>query len=300
MARKKRDSGGGYSWMDTYGDMVTLLLTFFIMLFSMSTVNEDKWKILVQAFSRTSGAAAQQVVIGPSQGDGDNIMPSTGEDDLNIGEPDIINEKPIDLNELYEFLMAFIEQNNMEAEVKVEKDSANNVYISFDNNIFFDGDKSNLRPESYPVLTFIGDCLKSVEEQVLMTCVIGHTAYIPGSAVNDWLLSMERASKITTFFEATSGLDTKKVKGEGYGSNYPVASNETPEGRAKNRRVQIMVIGNDLENSSQEDLAAVIRRLVGADVMQNPQDEIMPDGNGNQQDTTSQVPQTTDATSASQ
>ena len=51
MAKKKRDDEGGYSYMDTYGDLVTLLLTFFILLFSMSTVDNEKWEMLIKAFS---------------------------------------------------------------------------------------------------------------------------------------------------------------------------------------------------------------------------------------------------------
>lgn len=281
MARKKRDGGGGYSWMDTYGDMVTLLLTFFIMLFSMSTVNEEKWKVLVQAFSRTSGAAAQQVVIGPEQGDGENVMPSTGEEDLNIGSPDIINEEPVDLNELYEFLMAFVEQNKMEASVQIEQDEANNVYISFDNSIFFDGDSSVLRHTSYPVLDFMGKCLKAVEEQILMTRVIGHTAFISGSAVNDWELSAERASNITTYFEKQLGLDTKKLKVDAYGSNAPIDTNDTPEGRAKNRRVQIMVMGNNLDDASKEDLINAFKRAISADIMVDPVADAKTEANPN-------------------
>ena len=51
MKKKKRDSGGGGSWLDTYADMVTLLLTFFVLLFSMSTVEQSKWEALVESFT---------------------------------------------------------------------------------------------------------------------------------------------------------------------------------------------------------------------------------------------------------
>ncbi|MEG0340109.1 MAG: flagellar motor protein MotB, partial [Oscillospiraceae bacterium] len=180
MARKKHDSGGGYSWMDTYGDMVTLLLTFFIMLFSMSTVNEDKWKILVQAFSMTASGTPQQVVIANSSV-GDQVMPSNGEDELNFGEPDIINDLPVDLNQLYDYLKAYIEENEMAGSVSIEQDAAKNVYIRFDNNIFFDGDSSVLRRESYPIMDFMGKCITNVESQILMVRVNGHTAEVKGS-----------------------------------------------------------------------------------------------------------------------
>ena len=55
MARKKQEEEGGGSWMDTYGDLVTLLLTFFVMLYSMASVEEDKWAALVKAFNNRFG-----------------------------------------------------------------------------------------------------------------------------------------------------------------------------------------------------------------------------------------------------
>ena len=58
MAKKKSGGGGGANWMDTYGDMVTLLLCFFVLLYSMSTISEDKWKAIVQSFN-PSGVIAQ-------------------------------------------------------------------------------------------------------------------------------------------------------------------------------------------------------------------------------------------------
>ncbi|MEG1365625.1 MAG: flagellar motor protein MotB [Oscillospiraceae bacterium] len=266
MARKKRDSGGGYSWMDTCGDMVTLLLTFFIMLFSMSTVDENKWKVLVTAFSRTANASVQQITLVPD-GEGDQVAPATGTDELNIGEPDIVNDLPIDLQQLYEYLVSYVEQNQMEGSVTIEQDAAKNVYIRFDNNIFFDGDSSALRTESYPLIEFMGKCFKAVEEQIFMVRVNGHTAEIKGSGVNDWMLSSERAVRIVTYFDEVTGISPKKLMGNGYGKNYPRATNDTAEGRAKNRRVEIMVIGNSENGQDPQMLYDIEKKLMSGAVI---------------------------------
>ncbi|MEG0616053.1 MAG: flagellar motor protein MotB [Oscillospiraceae bacterium] len=283
MARKKHDSGGGYSWMDTYGDMVTLLLTFFIMLFSMSTVNEDKWKILVQAFSMTASGTPQQVVIANSSV-GDQVMPSNGEDELNFGEPDIINDLPVDLNQLYDYLKAYIEENEMAGSVSIEQDAAKNVYIRFDNNIFFDGDSSVLRRESYPIMDFMGKCISNVESQILMVRVNGHTAEVKGSSVSDWDLSALRATHIVSYFDETVGFPPKKLMCNGYGKNFPRDTNDTPEGRAKNRRVEIMIIGNEIDGASAEQLKAVLNKVLSADTIDDataPGTIVVPDMNGN-------------------
>ena len=272
MARRKKrsDGGGGYNWMDTYGDMVTLLLTFFIMLFSMSTVNEEKWEILVRAFSRNPDAATAQIIL-VQEGEGDDIAPANGISQ-NLGDKLTDSELPTDLNQLYEYLKQYVEQNQMTASVSISKDSANNVYIRFDNNIFFDGDSYTLRKESYPILNFLGDCLKNLEDQIFVTRVNGHTAAIPGAEnyhISDWTLSGERASQVVIYFEEKSKLDPKKLMCNGYGKNYPIESNDTPEGRAKNRRVEIMVLGNSFDKNNPEDLYAMLSHLVSAELFED-------------------------------
>ncbi len=272
MARRKKNTGGGggYNWMDTYGDMVTLLLTFFIMLFSMSTVNEEKWEILVRAFSRNPDAATAQIIL-VQDGEGDDIAPANGVTP-NIGDKVTNNELPTDLNQLYEYLKMYVEQNQMTASVSVSRDSANNVYIRFDNNLFFDGDSYTLRKESYPILDFLGDCLKNLEDQIFVTRVNGHTAAIPGAEnyhISDWTLSGERASQVVIYFEEKKGLNPKKLMCNGYGKNYPIESNDSPEGRAKNRRVEIMVLGNSFDKDNPEDLYAMLSHLVSAELFED-------------------------------
>ncbi|WMJ82914.1 flagellar motor protein MotB [Oscillospiraceae bacterium LTW-04] len=272
MARRKKrpDGGSGYNWMDTYGDMVTLLLTFFIMLFSMSTVNEEKWEILVRAFSKNPDAATAQIIL-VQEGEGDDIAPANGVTQ-NIGDKVTDNELPTDLNQLYEYLKQYVEENQMTASVSISKDSANNVYIRFDNNIFFSGDSYTLRQESFPILDFLGDCLKNVEDQIFVTRVNGHTAAIPGAEnyhISDWTLSGERASQVVIYFEENSDLDPKKLMCNGYGKNYPIESNDTPEGRAKNRRVEIMVLGNSFDKNNPEDLYSILSHLVSAELFED-------------------------------
>ena len=268
MARKRSgDEGGGYSWMDTYGDMVTLLLTFFIMLFSMSSVDAEKWEVLVKAFSRNQDAQTQQIVMIP-QGDGDNIAAAQGQYDLLVRkELDTQHDRPVSLSELYEYLKAYVDENNMSATVNVEKDAANNVYLRFDNNIFFDGNSSVLRQESYPILQFLGECLKSVENQIFVVRVSGHTATITGNEaqmVNDWDLSSARANRVANFFEDRADFDPKKLMTNGWGRNHPRYPNDSEENRSKNRRVEIMVLGNDFDTGNAQQMYDVLQKMVEA------------------------------------
>ena len=254
--------------MDTYGDMVTLLLTFFIMLFSMSSVNQEKWEILVRAFSRNPDAATAQIIL-VQEGEGDDIAPANGLSSV-IGKKTTDMELPSDLSQLYEYISRYVEQNQMTASVSLSKDSSNNVYIRFDNNIFFDGDSWVLRQESLPVLDFLGDALVAVEDQIFIVRVNGHTAAIPGAEnyhISDWTLSGERASQVIIYLEENKGFNPKKLMCNGYGKNYPIDSNDTPEGRAKNRRVEIMILGNSFDKNNPEDLYEILSHLVRAEIL---------------------------------
>lgn len=281
MAKKrKQEEEAGYNFMDTYGDMMTLLLTFFILLFSMSTVDAEKWEILVKAFSRNKDANTSQIVMIP-EGDGDDVAPAVGEDTLkstHTSDSDpAVEEMPEDINELYEKMKEYVEQNSLEDQVTVEKVGENNIYMSFDNNIFFDGDSAVLRPTSYDILNFMGDCFTGLQSQILLVKINGHTAAIPNVAnygVNDWDLSSSRANRVASYFEEVKGFDPKKLMTNGYGKNHPIADNSTEEGRAKNRRVDIQILGNDFDKGNADELYDML--MMSLDVKlydESPQEE---------------------------
>lgn len=267
MARKKRgDDSGGYSWMDTYGDMVTLLLTFFVLLFASSTIDAEKFDILIRAFSNAPQADTAQIAL-PAEGD--EAAPMQGLGDMpGMEEIDLQDPKPLDLNELYEYLKTYVEANDMAGSVRVEK-AANSVQLRFDNNIFFDADSAVLRRESFDVLSFMGDCFKSVEDKILFIRINGHTAAIPGQEdykVNDWDLSTSRASQVASYFESKKDFDAAKLLPTGYGKNHPIASNDTTEGRAKNRRVDLMILGNEFDQNNAQEMYDILQKTLSVDM----------------------------------
>ena len=105
--------------MDTYGDMVTLLLTFFVMLYSMSSVSEDKWAKLVKAFSRYGDEQVDQIVIDPDAlNSGEYPMDNTGEG-LNLGpsDKDLAN---VNMDDLYIEIQQYVEKHNMQDSIAVQ------------------------------------------------------------------------------------------------------------------------------------------------------------------------------------
>ena len=236
MSRKKRgsDGAGASEWLNTYADMVTLLLTFFAVLLSMSTVNQEKFNAFIQSFS--------------------NLPPEEIEEIINAG----MNEEPIEdaevptpeevaqaMEELYQKLLNYIQQNGMEEAISLHKNDGT-IYIRFDSSVFFEPDKYTLRDGGYETLSFIGDGLKEYENMIELIAICGHTATvgdIPNYPISDWMLSGERAAVVAIFLDEEKNLDPKKMLLLGYGKNLPIADNSTEEGRMENRRVELAVVG---------------------------------------------------------
>ncbi len=260
MARRNKGDGGGGSndWLNTYADMVTLLLCFFVLLFASSSVDAEKFEMIVKSFQRTD-AETQQVVMTPdgegtemgtNQGDG-AVTPDDGE--LN---PDSSEQLPQTMEDLYEYLQQYVSENDLEGSVHIEKQD-NLVFVRFNDNIFFHPDQAVLLDSAIPILDVITDALVSVNDQIQNIRINGYTAQVDGvSFVNDRILSSDRANAVAGVFDE-AGIPPVKTIGIGYGKNYPIADNSTEEGRAQNRRVELMIIGTDFDPTDPEALAAI-------------------------------------------
>lgn len=254
MARRNMDSGGGGdSWLNTYADMVTLLLTFFVMLISMSSVDQQKFQQVIEAFQAqiTDETPANTSAAGGS-GSG-NAQTSQETVTGDITDPSQIQN----MDQLYQYFQSYVEQNHQENVVSIDKNQ-NVVYIRFNSSAFFLPNQYTLRQDSYPVLEFVGKGLKGCEGIVRMVNITGHTADAPAPGnVSDWRLSGDRAATVAIYLEEEVGFDPKKMKIEGYGKQYPIADNSTEEGRTQNRRVELVVIGNDQMGIDPDDYAAL-------------------------------------------
>ena len=284
MARKQQEEESGGSWMDTYGDMVTLLLTFFVMLYSMSTIVDEKWTALVSAFKIDGDEKVDVVVFEESDLNGEK-----GGDGVFIGK--VEDENPQDgtiynsaIDELYEKIMTYIDEHELSNSVLVQQSSeseagaeteedknsssekpmdgstdesdsenAKNIFIQFKDNVIFEPDRSEIKPESEQLLQFFGECLSSVQDDVSLIMIKGHTAKSPTSTVDSSLLSSERAGNISNFLEHRSGISSDLLLPMGLGNNFPIADNDTEEGRAQNRRVEIAIINKNSELARNSD-----------------------------------------------
>ena len=231
MARKKiRDSDdGGASWLVTYSDMVTLLLTFFIMLYAMSTIDAQKYAAIVASFSKEMNPEAYYQQMEAEKAEEEII-------DSNI-EPEEID----DIDVLYTLLKQYIDENEFSNQVQLIK-SKEYVFIRFSDSVTFRGYSDILEQRGKGVLDVLAEGLVLVDEYIEEVIIAGHTAKVEYDMTDiDRSLSTNRANVVLKYLENKDVIDPSKYLAIGYGLYSPIADNSTSEGRAKNRRVEIYI-----------------------------------------------------------
>ena len=234
MKRKKAPEEGA-SWMDTYGDMVTLLLCFFVLLYSISSVDEVKWKALVKSLNAGTEQEVTELVMKGSQNAGDAAKNTDKKEDLTF-------------DELYTILKKSVKEIGIEDQTEISKGDGF-TFISFRDKIFFDGDSSYLKKEGEVVLDEFAKVLKKVSSHVQEVQIIGHTSQgdpnIPNNVRNDRTLSALRSMEVTVYLQEKNVISPDKLVSVSYGQFRPIATFKTKEGRARNRRVEILITENN-------------------------------------------------------
>ena len=233
MARKKKtdSGGGGASWMETYSDMVTLLLTFFIMLYAMSTIDSQKYAAIVASFSKAMNPEAYY-----QQMEDEKLQEAV----VSIDE-DVEEETSDELDMLYTLLKQYVEKSELEQQVYVSK-AEEYVFIRFSDSVTFRGYSDILEQSGKEILDVLAEGLELVDEYVEEVVIAGHTAKVEYDYTDiDRSLSTNRANVVLKYLDDKKVIDPAKYLAIGYGLYSPIADNSTPEGRAKNRRVEIYI-----------------------------------------------------------
>lgn len=273
MARRKYvDEGSSSEWLNTYADMVTLLLTFFVLLYSISTVNTEKFEMLMEAMNNI-GLSTEEIVQteqphGNSTGKAGNTGSQAGQNGAATS-----SQQSIDVATLYEKIQNYVDTKapkEIKDNISVEGDE-HYVFIRFTDNVFFNPDSAVLRSEGTQVLTDIGSVIKLAEKAIGAIRIEGHTAAIvedENYRVDDRELSSDRANAVLKCLENNSKIAPEILSSLGYGKYRPIADNTTPEGRKKNRRVDILIVDNSIDSSDQESMKELISRTFGIDKYQ--------------------------------
>ena len=226
MAKKKKGSKKVETpaWLATFADMMSLLLAFFVLLFSFSSIQESKFQAAMASMQGALGVLDTY----PTVPIHDNF------------------EHLPDMQRTLEGVKKKVEEikENMEAlkrsdEVKVSRNEEG-LAIRLDSRFLFDLSSATLRSEAFEVLDGVMGSLKDLPNEVR---VEGHTDNLPIKSSlfpSNWELSAARATAIIRYFES-KGMDPRRMSAVGYGEWRPVVRNDSPENRQKNRRVEIFV-----------------------------------------------------------
>lgn len=268
MARRKEDPPkGSPAWMNTFADLMNLLLCFFVMLFSMSSVNEEKFEKVIASFQSTFSILPGG---GASIGEGELI--SSGISQLEnfdsyynqqlSSQSDGQTEEEKDITEAYEQqeleesedmaqqLENALSQYGIQDDVEVDF-NAEYVTLNMNGALLFDSASAELRDEAYLLVNKLGKILVTYDNNIIE--VEGHTDNVPihsSKYEDNNVLSMYRALAVANYLRDTTTLDPAYIKSSGRGEYVPIADNATPEGRARNRRVEIKIYNSYNSNVS--------------------------------------------------
>ena len=269
MAKKRPEDPpkGAPAWMATFSDLMNLLLCFFVLLYSMSTVDADKFQQVIASLQSNMSILPAG---GASIGEGEMISSGVRQlEFLDSYYKELSNSKSQDdsegsKNSVYE---AYKEQELSESEQMaqqiqeavdnagiqnlVEVDfTAEYVQLSLSGAILFDSGKAEILTDAYPIVDKICAILEGYASNTIE--VEGHTDNVPmvskTYADND-VLSMFRALTVANYIRDNTAIEPSHVKSSGCGEYCPVADNSTAEGRARNRRVEIKIFNSYNSNT---------------------------------------------------
>ncbi|MBC7319026.1 OmpA family protein [bacterium] len=249
MALKKKPENpppGAPLWMTSYGDMVTQILIFFVMLFTFSSIDAARFREL--AISLQSAFKG-----------GTSFL--TGGQSITVENLGPTRANLVQLTEAMHQVINIVEASGLKGAVETSINERGLV-ISIKDSTFFDLGKADLKPKSKQILNSIGKALKGLPNQIR---VEGHTDNLPINTPqfpSNWELSTARATTVLRYLVENVGLSPEKMSAVGYGEFRPLFPNDTEEHRARNRRVDIVVL---LEEASRGEPPIMPVKGVGSE-----------------------------------
>lgn len=229
---KKHEEHVDESWLVPYADILTLLLALFIVLFASSTVDQKKLEQMSQVFSEMfdSGTGVMDYASPIESMDPSTASKGTYEQDQQqLAETQARVEQLIGVNEL---------ENQLETQMTSE-----GLLITIRDSVLFAPGSAEVNPNYLNIAAELSEILQF--DPARNVVITGHTDNVPmNSAVfgSNWELSVMRAVNfLKVIAETNPSLDSKYFSVKGFGEYSPIASNDTSEGRSKNRRVEVLV-----------------------------------------------------------
>jgi chemotaxis protein MotB len=239
MRRRRRivsDHDNHERWLISYADFITLLFAFFVVMYAISAVSESKYRVLASSLGDAFGKAPADEAPVPQ------LTPATLPSDVRqrtLKQQQALEEQA-HMTEVASSLMDVMAPLVKEGKVRVTQ-SRRGVSIEMDANVLFEPGRAELEPQSLAVLRAVAESLKKEPFNLEIT---GHTDDVPirnSIFASNWELSAVRATSVVRLL-ADNGIAPERLLAIGREASKPLASNNTAEGRARNRRVELMIL----------------------------------------------------------
>ena len=235
--KKKHEEHIDETWLIPYADMLTLLLALFIVLFAMSQVDSSKFRELKRALESAFSGGVGII-------SSDSNIPEQDDNSPNPLDPDPLNEFLLEDERLQQYkkmLDEYFQEQGLEKSV-TNSITEKGLQVSIQEMALFDSGKAILHPEALDVITNISVILGDMDNYVEIS---GHTDNLPISTSefpSNWELSVARSLNVMKYMLTNQKLNPARFSVVGYGEYRPIRSNETEEGRAANRRVELLIL----------------------------------------------------------
>ncbi|WP_019639964.1 flagellar motor protein MotB [Paenibacillus fonticola] len=235
------------SWLIPYADLMTLLLALFIVLYGMSSTDAKKFEEMSQAFNSvlTGGVGVldqNSFNSNTKNFNSDNLIPKDSSDGMLKKRDELMRKEQQSLEALKKRLDNYIKENGLTTQLNTQLNHSA-LMITISDNALFSSGEADVKPESRKLAKALSTMLEQFPDYEVV--VSGHTDNVPISTSefpSNWDLSSGRALNFMKILLLNDKLDPKKFSSTGQGEYHPVASNNTSEGRAKNRRVEVSII----------------------------------------------------------
>lgn len=238
-------------WLLTYADMITLLTAFFLMLYSMSVMSKGKFQLVATSVRSGFGTA-----LTPG---GQGILTSAHANEASNST--LTSESYHNYQEAMRELSLFVEQHRLGGQVNVHHEKRGVVISLLSDGLLFERGGSGLRSHSNALLHRVGRALKPLPNAIQ---VEGHTCDLPIHTTqfpSNWELSTARAGTILRFLTEEAGLPTVRLAAAGYAETRPLVANDSEAHRARNRRVDIVILKSDAQREADFKRDTEIKRI---------------------------------------
>ncbi|VAX13766.1 Flagellar motor rotation protein MotB [hydrothermal vent metagenome] len=242
--RRQEEHENTDRWLVSYADFITLLFAFFVVMYSMSSINEGKYRVLSDTMEeafKTPPKSPDPIQIGKERKTLKTVETTVNEISLIGIKPDIISRAQ-QMERIADDLQKNLAPLVNKKLIKITRDKLW-VKVEMNNRILFASGKAHLSERGYPILEELAEVVRNLPNHI---DVEGHTDNRPISTPtypSNWELSAARAASVVHLF-TRNGVDPKRLSAIGYGQFRPVADNNTAQGRRRNRRVVVVILAD--------------------------------------------------------